>query len=94
MGVQIPNPPLREIEPEQMISREDAAARWHFDPKTIDLWVKRERIEPLAIGGGGPQMFYLPALAEAEYDSWLNGAYRAWRGGRHPDWRPCRKVAA
>jgi hypothetical protein len=91
--IQFPNPPLRDITPNQLITREDAAARWRFDPKTIDLWVKRHRVQPLDIGPG-PQTFYLPALAEAEYDSWLNGAYRAWRGGRHPDWRPCHKVAA
>lgn len=92
--VKFPNPPLKEIKPEHLFSAEDAAKRFQVKVVTIRLWVHRGLIEAVPVVGSGPRLYWLPALAEAEYSTWLHGAYRAWRGGRHPDWRPGQKIAA
>jgi hypothetical protein len=90
-----PNPPLTEIDAKDLITARDIGQRWRLSAVTIRQWVSRDLIEPAIPGDPHTAaLYWLPALAEAEYETWLNGAYRAWRGGRHPDWRPCRKVAA
>lgn len=89
MPVRFPNPPLNEIQPGSLLTVQEAAERFGVQVVTIRQWVHRGRIERVPLPGGGPHLYHLRPLALAEQDAWRNGADRARRGGRHPDWKPC-----
>lgn len=89
MPPKFPNPPLDEIDHRNLMTVDQAAAHFGVKPVTIRLWIHRGKITHVPLEGNGPRLYHLRPLAQAELDAWNNGADRARRGGRHPDWKPC-----
>lgn len=89
MPPKFPNPPLEDIKEGSLLTVDQAAKHFGIKPVTIRLWVHRGKIEHVPVPGSSPRLYHLGALAMAEQDAWENGANRANRGGRHPDWKPC-----
>lgn len=79
------NPPLEQIDPEDLWTAKQAAEFFQITPETIRIWVHRGYLTHVDIGGNGPKLYHRQALAEAEYKTWLNGADRPLRGGRKRD---------
>ncbi|RKN61877.1 helix-turn-helix domain-containing protein [Streptomyces klenkii] len=88
-----PNPPLDQIRAADLITEQQAAEQFGIKPGTIRVWIRRGKIEPVPVPGG-PRLFHLPTLSNAEKDAWKNGADRPRRGGRLPGWKPCQEKAA
>lgn len=89
MAPKFPNPPLAEMDHEQLVTVEEAADRLGVRPVTIRQWVFTGKVEKVPLGGGGPDLYYYHCLALAEHDAYENGADRPARGGRKPGWKPC-----
>lgn len=81
-----PNPPLADIDPDDIADRADTAAAFGVDEVTIKRWVHLQLVEALPIPGGR-LLYHVPTVALAEHHCWLNGADRPARGGRRPGWR-------
>jgi hypothetical protein len=79
------NPPLHEIDPADLMTAAQAAEWLQVTPETIRIWVHRDYLTHVDIGGGGPKLYHRLALADAEHKRWLNGADRPLRGGRKRD---------
>ncbi|WNI16630.1 helix-turn-helix domain-containing protein [Actinacidiphila sp. ITFR-21] len=94
MPPKFPNPAPTEIRPGTLLTARQAAQHFGVGVGTIRQWQHRGKIEPVDLPGRGPHLYHLGPLALAERDAWLNGADRARRGGRHPDWKPCASAAA
>lgn len=88
-----PNPPLDQITPGSLLTVAQAAAHFGVKPVTIRQWAHRGKITHVPVPGNGPRLYHLGPLAQAERDAWENGADRAKRGGRHPDFKPCAERA-
>ncbi|MEU9415178.1 helix-turn-helix domain-containing protein [Streptomyces sp. NPDC048272] len=80
-----PNPPLDEIDPDDLMTVKQAAAWLWIGESTIRLWVHRGKLTHVDLPGGGPRLYHRDSLAKVEYETWLNGADRPLRGGRKRD---------
>jgi hypothetical protein len=83
-----PNPPLSEIDPAHLLTVEQAAEHFGIEAVTVRLWIHRGKVTHVPLGPGGPRMYHLVPLAQAERDAWEHGAHRPIRGGRQPGWTP------
>ncbi|MER5350603.1 hypothetical protein ABT093_09755 [Kitasatospora sp. NPDC002551] len=92
MAVRYPNPPLHQINPDDLADRAGTAEAFSISESAVKKWVMLGLIEALPIPGG-PQLYHLPTVARAEYHAWQNGADRPARGGRVPGWRPGQAAA-
>lgn len=66
MDVRFPNPPVIDI-----CDRDDVGDLWQaaraagVKPGTIRVWVTRRKIEPLALGDDGIDLYHLPTVIDA-----------------------------
>jgi hypothetical protein len=84
--VRYPNPPLTELNPDDIADRTSTALAFGVSESAVKRWTMLGLIEALPIPGG-PHLYHLPTVARAEHRTWQNGADRAARGGRRPGWR-------
>jgi excisionase family DNA binding protein len=76
------NPPLREIDPNDLMTAAEAAEWLQVSPGAIRVWVHRGKLAAVDTGDSGPKLYHRLALAHAEKEAWDNGADRPLRGGR------------
>lgn len=79
------NPPLDQIDPDDLLTVNEAAAWLKIKPVTIRQWVFKDKLTHVELPGGGPRLYHRLALAHAEKEAWDNGADRPLRGGRKRD---------
>lgn len=79
------NPPLDQINPDDLMTVAQAAEWIMVKPVTIRLWVHRGKLTHVDLPGNGPKLYHRLALAAAEKEAWDNGADRPIRGGRKRD---------
>jgi hypothetical protein len=79
------NPPLDQIDPNDLMTARQASEWLQVTPGTIRIWVHRGYLTHVDVGDGGPKLYHRLALAHAEHTAWLNGADRPLRGGRKRD---------
>jgi excisionase family DNA binding protein len=84
-GAVYENPPLEQIDADDLMTVAQAAEWIGVKPVTIRLWVHRGKLTHVEIPGRGPKLYHRLALAHAEKDAWDNGADRPVRGGRKRD---------
>ncbi|MFE3657261.1 helix-turn-helix domain-containing protein [Streptomyces sp. NPDC059165] len=84
-GVMYINPPLDQIDPDDLMTVAQAAAWIHVKPVTIRQWIHRGKLTHVDLGRNGPKLYHRLALAAAEKEAWDNGADRPIRGGRKRD---------
>ncbi|MEU7103535.1 hypothetical protein ACFQ2B_27850 [Streptomyces stramineus] len=64
--VAFPNPVPHEVRSRDHLGTIWQAARVAgVKPGTIRVWMTRRKIEPMALGDDGPELFHLPTIAEA-----------------------------